>query len=88
MGAPEFVPLKANRQTRSYSSPPRRPESWVADRPGDLNARQPSGDRGTQTQALAEAYAERIAGFVSRHPTNVPNFRYSVRLGAARKGHS
>jgi len=45
MGAPEFVPLKANRQTRSYSSPPRRPESWVADRPGDLNARQPSGDR-------------------------------------------
>ena len=48
----------------------------------------PSGDRGTQTQALAEAYAERIAGFVSRHPTNVPNFRYSVRLGAARKGHS
>ena len=45
MGAPEFVPQKANRTVRSYSSPPRRPGSWVADRPGDLNTRQPTGDK-------------------------------------------
>lgn len=45
MGAPEFVPNKANRTVRSYSSPPRRAGSWQADRPGDLNTRQPTGDR-------------------------------------------
>lgn len=30
---------------RSYSSPPRRPESWLVDRPADLQTPQPHGDR-------------------------------------------
>jgi hypothetical protein len=36
MAAPEFVPLKPTDAPRSYSSPPRRPESWVPDRPGEV----------------------------------------------------
>ena len=35
MAAPEYVPQPAIKHVRSYESPPRRPESWVADRPGD-----------------------------------------------------
>jgi hypothetical protein len=44
MGAPEFVPTDVNTDA-SYTSPPRRPGSWVADRPGDFDGLQPSGDR-------------------------------------------
>lgn len=45
MAAPEYVPLKADQHVRSYSSPPRRPQGWVADRPGDLGGEgQPSGE--------------------------------------------
>src|SRR5215212_230901 len=36
MAAPEYVPLKPTDHPRSYSSPPRRPESWVAARPGEV----------------------------------------------------
>lgn len=43
MAAPEYVPQPAIKRTRSYVSPPRRPESWQADRPGDLRGRQPQG---------------------------------------------
>lgn len=45
MAAPEYVPRPAIQRVRSYSSPPRRPESWVADRPGELRGPQPRGDR-------------------------------------------
>lgn len=46
MAAPEFVPLDPTDAPRAYSSPPRRPESWEADRPGEVvvGARQPRGD--------------------------------------------
>lgn len=30
---------------RSYSSPPRRPEPWIAERPGELHGPQPRGER-------------------------------------------
>jgi hypothetical protein len=43
VAAPEYVPQPAIRRTRSYVSPPRRPEPWRADRPGDLAGRQPHG---------------------------------------------
>jgi hypothetical protein len=43
MAAPEYVPVKPMDDVRSYESPPRRPEPWMADRPGDLEAAQPSG---------------------------------------------
>jgi len=44
MAAPEFVPVKPLADLRVYESPPRRPDPWLADRPGDLEGRQPTGD--------------------------------------------
>ena len=37
MAAPEYVPQPAIEPVRSYESPPRRPGSWRADRPGDAS---------------------------------------------------
>jgi len=46
MAAPEFVPLAPTDDPRAYKSPPRRPESWVADRPGEVvGTGQPREDR-------------------------------------------
>ncbi|HKH04911.1 MAG TPA: hypothetical protein VKA65_07100 [Acidimicrobiales bacterium] len=45
MAAPEYVPQPPLREVRSYESPPRRPDSWTADRPGDIPDGQPRGDR-------------------------------------------
>lgn len=45
MGAPEYVPTTPREQVRSYSSPPRRPEPWRADRPGEVVGPWPEGDR-------------------------------------------
>jgi hypothetical protein len=45
MAAPEFVPVKPMDDVRTYESPPRRPDSWRADRPGDLDEGQPKGPR-------------------------------------------
>jgi hypothetical protein len=44
MGAPEYVPASSS-PVRTYSSPPRRAGSWTADRPGELEGRQPEGGR-------------------------------------------
>ena len=35
VAAPEYVPLSPLKPVRSYQSPPRRPDSWRPDRPGD-----------------------------------------------------
>lgn len=43
MAAPEFVPVDRTRLLRTYESPPRRPESWRADRPAELTDGQPLG---------------------------------------------
>ena len=46
MAAPDYVPLKPTDAPRAYSSPPRRPESWRAERPGELTeAGQPRSTR-------------------------------------------
>jgi hypothetical protein len=47
VSAPEYVPTKPAQVVRSYESPPRRPESWLADRPGDVvdEGGQPRGDQ-------------------------------------------
>lgn len=45
MAAPDFVPTDPTQRVRRYTSPPRRDDSWFADRPGDLPAGQPSGVR-------------------------------------------
>jgi hypothetical protein len=43
VAAPEYVPVKPMDDVRAYESPPRRPDSWVAQRPGDLPEGQPKG---------------------------------------------
>ncbi len=71
MGAPEFVPAAAARRNRTYSSPPRRPESWLADRPGELDGPQPEGDQlGNQgpDQGYLLTLAEGFRGKLSLHP--------------------
>lgn len=45
MSAPVFVPVEPLAAVRTYESPPRRPDPWLAVRPGDLTGRQPLGDR-------------------------------------------
>lgn len=44
MAAPEYVPVKPLEDPRAYASPPRRPDPWMADRPGDLVDGQPLGE--------------------------------------------
>ena len=36
MAAPEYVPVDRTRFLRTYESPPRRPDPWLANRPGEL----------------------------------------------------
>jgi len=60
MGAPEHVPAQPTARVRSYSSSPRRPAGWLADRPGDLTGPQPSGDR-LGTQGPDQGYALHLA---------------------------
>jgi hypothetical protein len=38
VAAPEYVPIDYTADPRTYGSPPRRPEPWTADRPGDVIA--------------------------------------------------
>jgi hypothetical protein len=45
VAAPEYVPQPAIKHVRSYESPPRRPESWRPDRPGDSDTGFALGDR-------------------------------------------
>jgi len=45
VAAPEYVPEKAMNHVRSYESPPRRPQSWRPDRPGDSDTGFERGDR-------------------------------------------
>jgi hypothetical protein len=45
MAAPEFVPQEPVRLVRNYKSPAWRPDPWLANRPGDLDDLQPTGDR-------------------------------------------
>ncbi len=62
MAAPEHVPTKPNDPVRSYSSPPRRPDTWRVDRPADFAGtdRQPSGDR-LGSQGPDQGYALKLA---------------------------
>lgn len=60
MAAPEFVPVAPTNAPRAYSSPPRRPESWVAERPGEVvDGGQPRADR-LGNQGPDQGYVLRI----------------------------
>ena len=44
MAAPSYVPVDPTEDPRDYESPPRRPDSWWATRPGEvIGAPQPRG---------------------------------------------
>ncbi len=45
MAAPEYVPTSPTDRPRVYESPPWRDDEWFADRPADLDGRQPIGPR-------------------------------------------
>lgn len=65
MAAPEYVPVDTTRPVRAYESPPRRPEPWLANRPGELHDGQPRGARlGNQgpDQGYVLSLARRFAG--------------------------
>ena len=61
MAAPEHVPVDRTKPVRGYESPPRRPESWLPDRPGELvETGQPRGER-LGHQGPDQGYALRLA---------------------------
>jgi hypothetical protein len=61
MSAPEFVPRTAVGGVKAYESPPRRPDPWLAVRPGDLpGLRQPEGP-GLGVQGPDQGYALMLA---------------------------
>lgn len=66
MAAPEHVPVDRSQPVRAYESPPRRPESWLSDRPAEVvEDGQPRGDRlGNQgpDQGYALLLARRFEG--------------------------
>ena len=65
MAAPEYVPRPKAERVRTYESPPRRPEPWVADRPAEVVDGQPDGLRlGHQgpDQGFALKLARRFEG--------------------------
>ena len=65
MAAPEFVPVKPLNDVRVYESPPRRPDQWRAERPGDLEGRQPWGDH-LGVPGPDQGYALKLADDVFR----------------------
>lgn len=68
MAAPEFVPTAPDQLVRSYSSPPPREGSWMADRPAELHGPQPRGEQlgdPGPDQGYALTLADRFAGRLS-----------------------
>ncbi len=61
MAAPEYVPAPTDDNARVYVSPPWRPDSWMADRPAELDGRQPSGPR-LGSPGPDQGYAMKLAG--------------------------
>ena len=60
MAAPKFAPVPVIGDVKSYRSPAFVPDGWDADRPGDLDGRQPSGP-GLGFQGPDQGYALKLA---------------------------
>jgi len=60
MAAPSYVPQAKDDTARVYASPPRRPDSWMADRPAEVLDRQPEGP-GLGFQGPDQGYALKLA---------------------------
>jgi len=71
MAAPKFAPVTPLDRTRGYESPDHVPDAWRADRPAEVQGRQPSGPQlGHQgpDQGYAITLAERIRGEIRAQP--------------------
>ncbi len=66
VAAPDFVPTDPTRLVRTYTSPPRRGDSWHADRPGEVTAGQPRGAR-LGNMGPDQGYAYRLVSHVEEH---------------------
>jgi hypothetical protein len=65
VAAPEYVPVPPLKPVRSYQSPPRRPDPWRPERPGDSPVGFPRGERlGSQgpDQGYVYVLARRFQG--------------------------
>ena len=60
MAAPDYVPTPTDEKPRVYESPPRRPDSWLADRPAEIDGLQPSGAQ-LGTPGPDQGYALKLA---------------------------
>ncbi|MCY3635603.1 MAG: hypothetical protein OXH23_08365 [bacterium] len=60
LAAPDYVPNDTAAADRHYVSPPRRPQPWLADRPGELTGGQPMG-AGLGVPGPDQGYALRLA---------------------------
>jgi len=45
MSAPRFAPVPTSEPVRAYRSPEHIPEGWIPGRPGEIEGRQPTGER-------------------------------------------
>lgn len=84
MAAPEHVPVSPTTTVRSYASPPWRAGSWLADRPGEIDGRQPEGERlGTPgpDQGYALKLVERFRDRV--HVADGEDVEDALAVGAA-----
>ena len=70
MAAPEFVPIDPADIVRSYSSSPRRPQSWVPGRPGELDGDGPPVGERFGSPGPDQGYVYRL----------VPSFENKVHL--------
>jgi hypothetical protein len=61
VAAPKFAPVPAIGDVKSYRSPAYVPGGWRADRPGDVEGRQPAGER-LGFQGPDQGYALLLAG--------------------------
>jgi hypothetical protein len=89
MAAPEHVPVDRTKPVRGYESTPRRPASWLADRPGVLTgAGQPRGDQlGNQgpDQGYALSLARRFEGQLTLTPGEHERDALAGAVGVALK---
>lgn len=63
MAAPKFAPLDPTAHPRGYESPDYVPEAWLADRPAEIEGRQPVG-RALGYQGPDQGYALKLAAIV------------------------
>lgn len=63
MAAPRFAPVPAAEQVRTYESPEHVPESWVPERPADIEGRQPVGTH-LGYQGPDQGYVMTLAGII------------------------